>query len=72
MGLSDSIKLYFHDVGPRFYELSIKSVALHMVTYPAELLGGSLLPWSIWFVSALQPSGARTIARLSAITRSTW
>jgi 4-amino-4-deoxy-L-arabinose transferase-like glycosyltransferase len=53
MGLSDSIKLYFHDVGPRFYEMSIKSVVLHMVTYPAELLGGSLLPWSIWFVLLL-------------------
>jgi 4-amino-4-deoxy-L-arabinose transferase-like glycosyltransferase len=53
MGLSDSINLYFHDVGPRFYELSIKSVALHMVTYPAELLGGSLLPWSVWFVLLL-------------------
>ena len=53
MGLGDSIKLYFHDVGPRFYEISIKSVALHMVTYPAELLGGSLLPWSIWFVLLL-------------------
>ncbi len=53
MGLSDSIKLYFHDVGPRFYELSIKTVALHMITYPAELLGGSLLPWSIWFVLLL-------------------
>jgi 4-amino-4-deoxy-L-arabinose transferase-like glycosyltransferase len=53
MGLSDSVKLYFHDVGPRFYELSIKTVALHVVTYPAELLGGSLLPWSIWFVLLL-------------------
>jgi 4-amino-4-deoxy-L-arabinose transferase-like glycosyltransferase len=53
MGLGDSIKLYFHDVGPRFYELSIKTVALHMVTYPAELLGGSLLPWSMWFVLLL-------------------
>ncbi|HEV3304577.1 MAG TPA: glycosyltransferase family 39 protein [Planctomycetaceae bacterium] len=53
MGLGDSIKLYFHDVGPRFYEMSIKSVVLHMVTYPAQLLGGSLLPWSIWFVLLL-------------------
>jgi 4-amino-4-deoxy-L-arabinose transferase-like glycosyltransferase len=53
MGLSDSIKLYFHDVGPRFYEMSIKSVAAHMVTYPIELLAGSLLPWSIWFALLL-------------------
>ncbi len=53
MGLADSVKLYFHDVGPRFYELSIKSMLVHMVTYPAELLGGSLLPWSIWFVLLL-------------------
>jgi 4-amino-4-deoxy-L-arabinose transferase-like glycosyltransferase len=50
MGLRDSIKLYFHDVGPRFYELSVKTVAVHLITYPAELLGGSLLPWSIWLV----------------------
>ena len=50
MGLSDSIKLYFHDVGPRFSELSVKTVALHMIAYPVELLGGSLLPWSVWFV----------------------
>jgi 4-amino-4-deoxy-L-arabinose transferase-like glycosyltransferase len=55
MGVSDSIKLYFHDVGPRFYELSIKSVAAHLITYPAELLGGSLLPWSVWFVLLLSP-----------------
>jgi 4-amino-4-deoxy-L-arabinose transferase-like glycosyltransferase len=53
MGLADSVKLYFHDVGPRFYELSLKSMLVHMVTYPAELLGGSLLPWSIWFVLLL-------------------
>jgi hypothetical protein len=53
MGLADSVKLYFHDVGPRFFELSLKSVLVHMVTYPAELLGGSLLPWSIWFVLLL-------------------
>jgi 4-amino-4-deoxy-L-arabinose transferase-like glycosyltransferase len=53
MGLTDSINIYFHDVGPRFYELSIGSVALHMLTYPVELLAGSLLPWSAWFVLLL-------------------
>jgi 4-amino-4-deoxy-L-arabinose transferase-like glycosyltransferase len=53
MGLSDSVKLYFHDVGPRFFDLSPTTLALHMVTYPMELLGGALLPWSIWFVLLL-------------------
>lgn len=52
MGLSDSIEIYFHDVGPHFYEMSVKTVVLHMVTYPVEL-AGSLFPWSTWLVLLL-------------------
>src|SRR6202034_356801 len=35
------------------FRRAVKSMLVHMVTYPAELLGGSLLPWSIWFVLLL-------------------
>src|SRR6202034_4858592 len=35
------------------FRRAVKSMLVRIVTYPAELLGGSLLPWSIWFVLLL-------------------
>ncbi|MFO1020247.1 MAG: glycosyltransferase family 39 protein [Planctomycetales bacterium] len=48
MGWETSFRVYFGDVGPiRFNSMSWKSVGAHMVSFPAELLFGSLLPWSL-------------------------
>jgi len=55
MGLVASIKIYFSDVSPRFAEFTVGHIVEHMVTYPLELLGGSLLPWSVWLVCLLSP-----------------
>ncbi len=50
MGLGASINIYFHDVGPRFHEMTLGKMTAHLVTYPIELLAGSLMPWSVWLV----------------------
>ncbi|HUE17160.1 MAG TPA: glycosyltransferase family 39 protein [Planctomycetaceae bacterium] len=55
MGPLASMKIYFHDVSPRFFEFTVAKVVEHMVTYPLELLGGALLPWSVWLVCLLSP-----------------
>jgi 4-amino-4-deoxy-L-arabinose transferase-like glycosyltransferase len=56
MGLLASVKIYFHDVGPRFFDFNVSTVAQHMLTYPLELLGGSLLPWSMWLICLASPA----------------
>ncbi len=55
MGLAASMKIYFRDVSPRFSEFTLANVVGHMLTYPVELLAGSLLPWSVWLVCLLSP-----------------
>jgi 4-amino-4-deoxy-L-arabinose transferase-like glycosyltransferase len=56
MGIVASFKLYFHDVSPRFFEMTVANVVGHMVMYPLELLAGSLLPWSVWLLCLLNPA----------------
>jgi 4-amino-4-deoxy-L-arabinose transferase-like glycosyltransferase len=63
MGLDRSVKIYFQDVGPRFSELSRSTLAWHLLTYPLQLLGGSLLPWSVWLLCVLDRNLRRGIGR---------
>lgn len=50
VGAVESWKIYFRDVGPRFFNLSLGAVAGHMLAFPLELLAGALLPWSCFFL----------------------
>lgn len=49
VGAGESWKIYFRDVGPRFFDLSLNKVAKHMATFPLELILGALLPWSFLY-----------------------
>lgn len=50
VGATQSWKIYFRDVGPRFQEMGLSNILSHMATYPLELLGGALLPWSFFLI----------------------
>lgn len=63
MGPLASFEIYFHDVGPRFFEFTVGNVLAHMLTYPVELLAGSLLPWSVWLVCLLSPDFRKHLGR---------
>jgi 4-amino-4-deoxy-L-arabinose transferase-like glycosyltransferase len=63
MGPVASVKIYFHDVGPRFFDFTVGNVLGHMVTYPLELLAGSLLPWSVWLICLLSADFRRHLMR---------
>jgi 4-amino-4-deoxy-L-arabinose transferase-like glycosyltransferase len=63
MGPEASVKIYFHDVGPRFFDFTVGNVLGHMVTYPLELLAGSLLPWSAWLICLLSADFRRHLRR---------
>jgi 4-amino-4-deoxy-L-arabinose transferase-like glycosyltransferase len=63
MGPVASINIYFHDVGPRFFDFTVGNVVGHMVTYPLELLAGSLLPWSVWLICLLSADFRRHLRR---------
>ena len=63
MGPRASYDIYFHDVGPRFFDFTVGNVLGHMVTYPLELLAGSLLPWSAWLICLLSADFRRHLRR---------
>ncbi len=63
MGPVASFEIYFHDVGPRFFDFTVANVVEHMLTYPVELLAGSLLPWSVWLVCMLSPEFRQHLRR---------
>ena len=63
MGPEASVKIYFHDVGPRFFDFSVGNVTEHMLTYPLELLGGALLPWSAWLICLLSEDFRKHLRR---------
>ncbi len=63
MGPRASYDIYFHDVGPRFFDFTVGNVLGHMVTYPLELLSGSLLPWSAWLICLLSDDFRRHLRR---------
>lgn len=56
VGAERSWNIYFRDVGPRFNQLGVSTVFSHMLTFPLELLFGSLLPWSFLLACFLSKS----------------
>lgn len=46
VGSTEQWKIYFRDVGPRFLEMGISTIASHMAVFPLGLFCGALLPWS--------------------------
>ena len=63
MGPMASVEIYFHDVGPRFFDFNVGNVAQHMLTYPLEFLAGSLLPWSMWLICLASPAFRQHLRR---------
>jgi len=51
VGASQSWKIYFRDVGPRFSQMEFSQIAANMASYPLELLCGALLPWSFFLIA---------------------
>jgi hypothetical protein len=47
MGLAASFKVYVGDVGARFKDMAPTAVIKHLLTFPLEIVFGSLLPWSL-------------------------
>ena len=47
MGLPLSFKVYVGDVASRFGDMQAATVIKHLISFPLEILFGSLLPWSL-------------------------
>ncbi|MBS0202118.1 MAG: glycosyltransferase family 39 protein [Planctomycetes bacterium] len=47
MGLEQSFKVYVGDVASRFGDMRAMTVIKHLVSFPLEIVFGSLLPWSL-------------------------
>jgi hypothetical protein len=47
MGLATSFRVYVGDVASRFGDMKAWTVIKHLITFPLEILFGSLLPWSV-------------------------
>ena len=47
MGLATSFKVYVGDVASRFGDMKAMTVIKHLVSFPLEIVFGSLLPWSL-------------------------
>lgn len=47
MGLPLSFKVYVGDVASRFGDMKASTVIKHLVSFPLEIVFGSLLPWSL-------------------------
>jgi len=50
MGLPLSFRVYVGDVASRFGDMQALTVIKHLVSFPLEILFGSLLPWSVLLV----------------------
>lgn len=61
MGWDATRAIYGGDVALRFEDTRWITILLHLVTYPAELFLGCLLPWSLFLVAYAFPSFRRTI-----------
>lgn len=47
MGLATSFKVYVGDVASRFGDMKATTVIKHLISFPLEIVFGSLLPWSL-------------------------
>lgn len=47
MGLDKSFKVYVGDVASRFGDMRAMTVIKHLISFPLEIVFGSLLPWSL-------------------------
>lgn len=47
MGLATSFKVYVGDVASRFGDMKAMTVIKHLISFPLEIVFGSLLPWSL-------------------------
>lgn len=47
MGLATSFRVYVGDVASRFGDMKAATVIKHLISFPLEIVFGSLLPWSI-------------------------
>ena len=47
MGLATSFKVYVGDVASRFCDMKTTTIIKHLISFPLEIVFGSLLPWSL-------------------------
>lgn len=47
MGLPLSFKVYVGDVASRFGDMKTSTIVKHLISFPLEIVFGSLLPWSL-------------------------
>jgi len=47
LGLATSFRVYVGDVASRFGDMKAMTVIKHLISFPLEIVFGSLLPWSI-------------------------
>jgi 4-amino-4-deoxy-L-arabinose transferase-like glycosyltransferase len=64
MGLAASFKVYVGDVASRFGDMKASTVIKHLVSFPLEIVFGSLLPWSLLLLSYASRRFRQDLGRL--------
>lgn len=64
MGLPLSFKVYVGDVASRFGDMKASTVIKHLISFPLEIVFGSLLPWSLLLLCYVSRQFRRDLGRL--------
>ncbi len=64
MGVAASFKVYVGDVASRFGDMQAATVIKHLISFPLEIVFGSLLPWSLLLVCYASRQFRQDLGRL--------
>lgn len=64
MGLATSFRVYVGDVASRFGDMKTMTIVKHLISFPLEIVFGSLLPWSLLLLCYANRSFRQSLGRL--------
>jgi 4-amino-4-deoxy-L-arabinose transferase-like glycosyltransferase len=62
-GAAESFRVYIGDVGARFEDMRPAVIVKHLVSFPLELLFGSMMPWSVLLIAYANRDFRRQLGR---------